>query len=286
MLEQQHDPSAREAWLAKGERVTVGRHQLFIREGGAGPHLTLLHGFPTCSWDWSKVWGRLEAERSLLAPDLLGFGDSDKPAHVYTFADHADRLEQLWTRCGVTRTTLVAHDYSVTLALELLARRLESPSAGVTVDGVLLLNGAVRGSLHRTRPIQRLLRSPLGPLVARLMRRDRFAASFRDVFVHPPSEAEIDGFWSSVRARAGVARIPSLLHYIPDRRRHAARWEGALERSPVPVSFVWGLDDPVSGAHVLDGVDGPYRRIGLRVGHYPHWEAPGEVADAILGLTA
>ena len=285
MQDEHREGPTREAWLAAGKRIALDAHRIFIREGGKGPHLTLLHGFPTCSWDWSKVWSRLEADRSLLAIDLLGFGDSDKPARRYSFADHADRLEQLWSHRGVTRTTLVAHDYSVTLALELLARRGESPSEGSTLDGVVLLNGAVRGSLHRARPIQRLLRSPLGPLVARLMRRDGFAASFREVFVNPPNEGEIDAFWSSIRSRNGVARIPSLLHYIPDRRRMARRWEGALEQSPVPISFVWGLNDPVSGSHVLDGIEGPRRRVGLPVGHYPHWEAPDAVSEAILELT-
>ena len=276
---------SRADWTASGARLEVLGHRLFVVAAGSGPHLTLLHGFPTCSWDFSRVWPALAAARELLAVDLLGFGDSDKPAGRYSFEDHADRVEQLWVDRGVHSTTLIAHDYSVTLALELLARRLEGNDAGPRIDGVVFLNGALRGALHRMRPIQRVLRSPVGPIVARLMNRRRFARAFRQVFVDAPGDRDMDDFWASIRRRDGHKRAPALLHYIDDRRARAARWEGALLRTATPLSFVWGTRDPVSGAHVLDAVRDRGRVFELPVGHYPHWEAPAAVANAILEFT-
>lgn len=253
-------------------------HRIFVRRGGTGPHLTLLHGFPTCSYDWSKIWKPLAAERSLLAMDLLGFGDSDKPKRGYSFEDHAARLRALWRQLGVERTPLVAHDYSATLACELLASQGESK----TIRSVVLLNGGLRGRLHRARPIQRILTSPAGPLVARLLNRERFAKSFTRVFTNPPSDEDIDAFWMSIRTRDGHKRSPALLHYIGDRMRHAERWEGALEKSRVPLTFVWGMKDPVSGAHMLDSLRHLGESVELPVGHYPQWEAPSEVCAAVL----
>jgi len=273
---------SRERWLAEGRSETLDGRRLFFREGGTdGRHLTLLHGFPTCSWDWSKVWPRLAEERRLLAPDLLGFGASEKPAIRYDFFSHADRLEALWSARGVKRTTLVAHDYSVTVALELMARRREGPTS-TEIDAVVMLNGAYRSTLHRPRRLQKLLVSPLGPLIARFMTRRRFAASFREVFVKPPTEAELDAFWASIANARGHLRTPSLLHYLADRHAHAARWEAALDESPLPLTLVWGVEDPVSGAHVLERAPARATIRSLPVGHYPHWEAPAECAAAIL----
>ncbi len=270
-------------WQQGGARMRVGDAELFVRQGGTGPHVSLLHGFPTCSWDWSKVWDPLAQQRRLLALDLLGFGDSDKPARRYSFGDQADRLEALWQQLGVSSTFLVAHDYSATLALELLARG----SAGSTkIEGVVFLNGALRGHLHRTRWIQRLLASPIGPWIAPRVGPAQFARSFSAIFATPPTPDELAQFWSSISRREGRQRTPALLHYIRDRRTHADRWEGALDAAAVPFTFVWGVRDPVSGQHVLDSVEHLGRTHPLQVGHYPQWEAPEATAQAILKATA
>jgi len=67
---------------------------------------------------------------------------------------------------------------------------------------------------------------------------------------------------------------------------NAARWEGALEGTDVPIAFVGGVADPVSGAHVLDSATSLGEVVRLEVGQYPHWEAPDEVAEALLRLSA
>ena len=73
----------------------------------AGPWLTLLHGFPTSSWDWAPVAPALAARYRLLALDFLGFGASAKPRrHRYRIAEQADLVEALWRHHGVTSTAL------------------------------------------------------------------------------------------------------------------------------------------------------------------------------------
>ena len=73
---------------------------------------------------------------------------------------------------------------------------------------------------------------------------------------------------------------------MADREQFCRRWEGAIESTQVPLQFVWGMADPVSGAHVADRIRA--RLPGARlveltdVGHYPQLEAPERVLPEIL----
>src|SRR5579883_1629695 len=109
-------------WLQGGEPIEVtvpfrdenhpgGRFSIFCRQEGSGPLLTLLHGFPTCSWDWVKIYQQLRQQHKLLMFDFLGFGDSDKPTgHPYSLIEQADLTCAIWEHFGVEATILVAHD--------------------------------------------------------------------------------------------------------------------------------------------------------------------------------
>jgi pimeloyl-ACP methyl ester carboxylesterase len=284
-----------EDWFAAGERVPLQtpagrRHRVFARTlGDAGsPWVTLLHGFPTCSWDWAPVAGELARGRRLLMLDFLGFGDSDKPRpHAYSFHEQADLVEALWRHHGVERTAVVAHDYGVSVGQELLARRADG-TLGAEVERIAFLNGGLYPDLHRALPVQRLLRRRLaGALIARVMSERAFARSLARVFSprHQPAPADLHAHWLGV-ARRGGHRIPHLLiRYIDDRLEHERRWVGALESTDVPRRFVWGMVDPVSGAHVAERLR---ERLGAGelhalddVGHYPQVEAPERVGPLL-----
>lgn len=85
----------------------------------------------------------------LLAPDLLGFGASKKPAdHVYSIGEQADLVEAVWARAGVTSTSIVAHDYAVSVTQELLARDAAGELAS-EIGSVTLLNGGLYPEVHR-----------------------------------------------------------------------------------------------------------------------------------------
>jgi pimeloyl-ACP methyl ester carboxylesterase len=282
-----------EAWLASGERVSVelprsGRFQVFCRVAGNGPWLTLLHGFPTSSWDWARVAPALEPRFRVLAPDFLGFGDSDKPArHAYSIFEQADLVQTLWRRFRVEETTLAGHDYGATVAQELLARGREG-TLGAELRAVVLLNSGLYVELARPLLIQRLLASRiLGPLLARALTERAFARSLSSVIspAHALGREELRAQWEVVRRANGVAATPRLLRYMAERREHAVRWGEALERTGVRLQLVWGMADPRSGAHIAEHVR---RRVpGARivalpdVGHYPQLEVPEAVAAAI-----
>ena len=264
-------------------------HDIFVRLEGTGAPLVLVHGFPTSSWDWWRVWPALAARYRLVAPDLIGFGCSAKPRGFrYTLMAQADLVEAILAREGVTRYHLVAHDYGLTVAQELLARQQEGSSAA-TIDRVVLLNGGAFPETHRPRPIQRLLASPVGPLIARLSSYRTFAASMRRIWGdHPVDEDELRAMWSLIERGHGRRLMPALMAYMAERRQHRARWVGALVRPPARVRLVDGLADPVSGAHMVaryrELVEAPDVVELPGVGHYPQVEAPEAVSAAILAF--
>ncbi|MFI2812844.1 MULTISPECIES: alpha/beta fold hydrolase [Microbulbifer] len=273
-----------------------GDWPVVTRTGGnpAGPALLMIHGFPTSSWDWNRLWDALAANFSLYTLDMLGFGDSPKPRRFrYRIADQADLLESWLNLQGVGEYHILAHDYGDTVAQELLARDAErragvrpEDDTGLRIASACLLNGGLFPESHRAAGIQKLLLSPLGPLVARYSNRDRLAENMQRIFgpQTQPSEEEIDNFWKLLQWRGGRRVMHRLIRYMPERKRHRARWVGALCETQVPIKLINGLHDPISGAHMVDR----YRQLvpepditGLEgIGHYPQLEAPQAVLDA------
>src|ERR1700712_4301012 len=119
-----------EGWRKSGQRTSHRGLSIFYQAGGSGgtgPNLLCIHGLPTASWDWSRIWPSLSARfAQVLAPDMIGFGWSDKPLdYAYSIFDQADLHEALLRERGVTRFRILSHDYGVTVAQELLARHDE-----------------------------------------------------------------------------------------------------------------------------------------------------------------
>ena len=273
-------------WRATGDSFEWRGEQIFFRTGGTGEPLLLVHGFPTASWDWATVWPRLAARYRVLALDMIGFGLSAKPrGFPYSIVAQADLFEAFLARERVVGYRILAHDYGNSVAQELLARDRGA------IASVCFLNGGLFPESHRALPMQRLLASPLGPLIARFASYRTFAASMRRIWgTRPLPEAELRTMWELASASNGLAIMPKLLGYMAERRRHRARWVGALVDARVPLRLIDGLVDPVSGAHLV----ARYRElVGAAdvvelpgVGHYPQVEAPDAVADAALAFFA
>jgi pimeloyl-ACP methyl ester carboxylesterase len=255
-----------------------------VRAVGSGDPVLLLHGFPTSSLDWHSLEDELADRFRLISFDLLGFGLSDKPVDGdYRIAAQADLAEAVLAHFGVQQCRVLAHDYGDTVAQELLARQIDGSSTW-TLRQLCLLNGGLIPECHRPRLIQKLLASPIGPLIARLTRYPRFAAAMRGICRQPLEDAELMAMWSLIERNDGRRVMPQLIGYMAERRRHRERWVGALQRSPIPLRLINGIDDPISGLHLVQG----YRQLVANadvvelagVGHYPQLEAPARVAAA------
>ncbi len=283
------------SWRARGAWVPVAAtpgalsHRLFVVHEGPtdAPDLLLLHGFPTSSWDWAGVWPRLTERFRCLTLDFLGFGFSDKPPrHRYSIFEQADLVEALLEQRGIREVHVLAHDYGDTVAQELLAREAER-GAG-QLRSVCFLNGGLFPETHRARPVQRLLRSPLAPLMVRFFSHRTFLRSFPRVFgPHTqPSVEDLDAWWSVLGTHDGVRALPAILAYLGERRRHRSRWVEPILDAPVPLQIINGQRDPVSGGHVIER----FRELGglaaveelADIGHYPQCEAPARVLGAFL----
>jgi pimeloyl-ACP methyl ester carboxylesterase len=130
---------AADAWRARGQTHRHRGHAIFFvdEEGEGEGTLVCVHGFPTSSFDWHRLWPRLRRRFArLLACDLIGLGWSDKPrGYGYSVLDQADLIEGLLRARGVARYHLLAHDYGDTVAQELLARQLVREPATAAVFG-------------------------------------------------------------------------------------------------------------------------------------------------------
>lgn len=267
------------AWRAGGARVRLGGREVFVRVAGTGAPLLFLHGFPTTSYDFDDVVALLQARWRCIAFDFAGFGDSEPPVR-YSYDHQTELVLAVAAHAGIRRATLVAHDYGVSVAQELLARRSEA----LAIDGVVFLNGGLEPALHRPILVQRLLAGPLGAALGSLLvRRATFARSMLRVLTRS-ERFDIEQHWEAVRVRGAHLRLHALLHYIAERRMRRTRWVESFADRRTPVGLAWGARDPVSGEHMLDwarGVRPDAEVLSLPVGHYPQVEAPAEVATFI-----
>lgn len=276
------------SWEQKGQYFKYNGHRIFYVEQGDGVPVLLLHGYPTASFDWTYIWDELLTGHKLLALDFLGFGFSDKPQnHQYNITEQADIVVSFLKERQITHFHLVAHNYAVSVAQELMSRIIYNEKPGYEILSVCLLNGGLIPELHRPVLIQKLLVSPLGPIIGKLFNKKRFSKSFGQVFApdNVPSEEEMDNFWNLIQYNKGQAIIHKLLHYIADRKRNRNRWVNAIIDPPMPVKMINGLQDPVSGKHLVDAyrqlVKAPNIVALPQCGHYPQVESPAEVAAAI-----
>jgi len=280
-----------EAWWAQGEHAALSlggiERMIFLRRLGAGPSVTLLHGFPSSSHDWARLTPALAREGNLLLPDLLGFGASEKPAeHAYSLHQQADLVEALWAREGITATRVIAHDLSVSVTQELLARRAEGALA-VTIERVDFLNGGLYPDLHRPQPTQTALMDPVrGPQISALIGEELFVAALAPTFSDAyDATADSREIWTATSRDFGQRISHLLIRYIADREEHSERWVGALESTDVRLCFIWGMLDPVSGAHMAERIRERLPRARFAalddVAHWPALEAPARVLQAL-----
>lgn len=279
-------------WRAGGAFFEHKGHRIFWREGGdpSAPALLLIHGFPTASWDWERLWPELTRRYRVLTLDMIGFGFSDKPSfYDYHMIDQADIYDRLLTLGRVSHYHIFAHDIGVSVAAELLARAAEG-DRWPQIASACLLNGTLFPETHRRVLYQSLLLTRLGPIISLLGTKKSFARNMRTIFgsYFPPDEETLDGMWTLIRNHHGNRIMHKLISYIPDRHVNRERWVGAVQRTNIPVKLIDGLVDPVSGGHMVvryrELIPNPNVTELPQGGHYPHVQMPEQVLAAYLAF--
>lgn len=281
------DAQAAKKWIGQCETLTSRRgHRIAFRRRGTGPTLLMLHGFPTWSFDYAEIANDLAADHQVITLDFLGYGASDKPnPYSYSVAESADVIEDLAAHLSLDSVRLVIHDYGGIVGQELLDRALAG-RLEFNISSLVVLNFGIVYSAYRPTRLQKLLILPgIGKLLAGLVGAKRFRTALDAVRGSPITDGEFDNLWFGVSRLDGHKLAHLLIRYNAERAEHHGRWEKALADWDGPMQLVWGLDDPVSGRHVLQKAVAVLPRADVTelpgVGHFPQSEAPAAVAAAV-----
>jgi len=279
-------------WQSQGQFTQISGHQIFTKTAGdiSKPALLLIHGFPSASWDWEGMWQTLSEHYFVITLDMLGFGLSDKPINaIYKITEQADLYTKLLKHLNISDVHILAHDYGDTVAQELLARQVALQSE-IQINSVCFLNGGLFPEAHKPLFIQKLLLSRLGWIVPKLMNKQKFANNLVTIFGKntPPTTQVIDTLWELLIYKDGLAVMPKLISYIKQRQQNRERWVGAIVNSHIPLTFIAGAEDPISGKHMIEHYKKliPNARVQefVELGHYPQVENPDAITQAYLAF--
>jgi pimeloyl-ACP methyl ester carboxylesterase len=288
-----------ERWRAKGSAFDFLGFEVFYVIEGSGPHLLLVHGYPFNSFDWVKIWPPLTERFTVIAPDMLGMGFSDKPEqYEYSVHAHADMHEALLAHLGVERCRILAHDIGVSVVQEMLTRHDhgEQSSGHFTIQSIAWLNGGLFYEAYRPRPIQKLLSaSPLGDVFARALSSplggpmlQRAVGEMFGPETKPSAELRAQ-FQEIMDFKDGRKVTHKVGRFVVDRYHHRNRWVAAMRTTGVPMRLINGPLDPNSGAHMAkrygEVIPNPDVVIlGEKIGHWPQIEAPDDVVRHFLAF--
>ena len=290
------EPAAVADWAGRGRVLSLPGGDVWVldqpatEEAGLEPVL-VLHGFPTCSFDWRHVLPALSRRRRVVLFDFPGFGLSSKPDQRYSLRRQADVAEAVCAALGLDRIVLVTHDMGDSIGGELLARDLAG-DLDLEITRRVLANGSIYLELAHLTPGQlflldlpdaRLEPRPAGapPDEGEAMRA-ALAATFSPD--SPPDPGELEAQWVLIARGGGQLLLPRTIRYIEDRRAEEARFTGAIERHPSPLAVVWGERDPIAVVAMVDRLRERRSDADVTVldgvGHYPMIEDPARFAAA------
>jgi len=258
-------------------------------EDTGGPILVLLHGLAGDATHWRDVIAGLGRHTHILAPDLLGHGESDTPHNAdYTVSAHASRLRDLLRCLGHQQASLVGHSFGGGVAM---AFAYQFPERSRTLT--LIASGGLGSELSialRTACLPGILRAAhtvntlTPPWAARLAHHGATALGLA-------RRADLNELGRALRALQDLGRRQAYLHTL----RGVASWSGqrldATDRlyllAELPILLITGRWDPciphehtLRAHHLLPGS----RLELLDAGHFPHLEHPAEVTALILDL--
>jgi haloalkane dehalogenase len=267
--------------------------------------LLLLHGQPTWSYLYRTVIDRLAAAGHwVLAPDLIGFGRSDKPTDrfVYTFERHVDWMERFVDALDLRRISLVVQDWGGPIGLAVLARDPDRFARVVATNTILhtsepSLEGRLGWANHAVGDGRVVLEEALVDYVSFTQRAPALQASgfvsFATVSDVPADVlAAYDAPFPDDTHQAGMRQFPSLIPLTrndPGAAINLATW-AALERFERPFLTAYSDGDEASAGWAgvfrerVPGARDQAHRIIEGAGHYVQEDKGDELADIIIGF--
>ena len=268
--------------------ITIHGHRVAYRTAGdSGPVVVLVHGITSTSGTWEAIMPRLAERFQVVAPDLVGHGDSAKPRGDYSLGAYASGVRDLMVALGHERATFVGHSLGGGVAMQLAYQFPERCERLVLVDSgglgrevnVLLRAATLPGS-ELVLPMLaagRLLDAGRG--VGRLMER-------LGLNVMTDVEEMARGHASLREPAARSAFINTLRTIIDIGGQRVNASDRLYLAENVPFLIVWGKRDPIipvahgRAAHEL--VPDSRLEIFERAGHFPHVDEPSRFADLLV----
>jgi len=266
--------------------LTLHGHAVTYRTAGEGPVLLLLHGIANSSQTWENVAPLLSERFTLIAPDLLGHGESATPRGDYSLGAHATGVRDLLTALGIEHATVIGHSLGGGIAMqfayqfpERCERLVLVSSGGLGREVHVLLRAAALPGADYVLP---LLTSPhlvgVGRHLGGLLRRARLAPG-GDVEVLAKGFASLD---SDGSRKAFLHTVRAVIE--PSGQRVSAHDRLALA-ALIPSLIVWGERDSIipveHGAAAHEAMPGSRFEVFEGAGHLPHDEDPDRFADIV-----
>lgn len=270
------------------EHLSIHGHRVALRTAGSGPVVLLVHGMAGSSATWRRVVPVLSQRFTVVAPDLLGHGESGKPRRgEYSLAAHANLLRDLLEVLGHDHATIVGQSLGGGVAMQLAyqyperCERLVLVSSGGLGREVSLLLRAL--ALPGAEYVFPLVCAP------RLRDAGNWLASFigRAGLRLAPEAEEIWRSYASLAESDTRRAFFRTLQSVVDIRGQAVSATDRLYLATfVPTLIVWGDRDPiipVSHAHAAHE-SMPSSRLAIfeQVGHFPQSEDPDRFVDVLV----
>ncbi len=270
--------------------VTIHGHEVGYRQAGSGPVILLIHGIAGSSRTWRDVAPALAEHHTVVAPDLLGHGESAKPMGDYSLGAYASGLRDFLGVLGIPRATVVGHSFGGGVAMQLAYQHPECCERLVLVGS---------GGLGREVSwMLRLMSLPgselLMPIIFPPFLRDRGNDVGRFLHRRGLHSARIDEMW---RSYASLAESPNRRAFLRTLRAvvdPGGQVVSAMDRlylaAWMPTLIVWGEHDdiiPVSHARAAhEAIPGSRLEIFEGAAHFPHAEQPERFVEVLSDFMA
>jgi pimeloyl-ACP methyl ester carboxylesterase len=261
-------------------------HRVEYRRAGSGAPVVLIHGMVNSSRHWEAVALQLAADYTVVAPDLLGHGDSATPRGDYSLGAHAAAIRDLLTAIGIDRATIVGHSLGGGVAMQFFWQFPERTdrlalisSGGLGQDVSPLLRSAALPGAHPLLWLaaQRHVVSSIGILGERLRRRGSGAGVYVQAVARALRPLEDRG--------SRRAFLQTLRSVIDVRGQRVSAVDRLHLLDGFPTLIVWGeRDNTIPLSHGLEAhraIPGSRFATLPRAAHFPHLEAPEGLAAVL-----